>query len=156
MRAVLFALFCLAGCAAAPAHSVLAPSESFTTIEACLASATPETRRACVGRQSAACMTIAGNETTAGMVQCAQAERRAWEVLRDRQVATLRASESPTQVALLDAALNEHTRWATARCAYEASIYEGGSLARVVGAGCMRDTIAEHYISLIGRGDLLE
>jgi hypothetical protein len=101
-------------------------------------------------------MDIEGNETTAGMVQCAQAERRAWEGLRERQIATLRASESPTQLALLDAELAGHARWATAHCAYAASIYEGGSLARAVGAACMRDTIAEHYISLIARGDVLE
>lgn len=156
MRATLFAvLLCLAGCAIAPTGPTQA-AESFTTIDACLASATPETRRACIGRQSAACMETEGNETTAGMVQCAQAERRVWEALRERQVATLRTSESPAQAALLDAELAEHARWASAHCAYEASIYEGGSLARVVAAGCLRDTIAEHYISLIARGDWLE
>lgn len=93
--------------------------------------------------------------TTAGMMRCALAERDEWEGIRDGIVATLRERESPTQLALLDTALEQQARWAEARCAYEASIYEGGSLARVVAATCVRDAMAEHAILLIGRYDEL-
>jgi len=65
----------------------------------------------------------------------------------------LREQESASQGALLTAALEEHERWAQTRCAYAASIYEGGSLARLVLAQCMRDAAAEFTIELLGRYD---
>jgi hypothetical protein len=117
------------------------------------AAAEPQGRRACIGQVANACMQTPGGDTTMGMVQCINAETRQWEVIRHHQIAALQARESPTQIALLDAALAEHARWAQANCSYEASRYEGGTLARVVAAACMRDETADLTLSLLGRDD---
>jgi len=133
-----------------------APSQAQSSapdVAGCLAAAQPETRRACIGVASRRCMEAPGGDTTAGMVQCAQAETRQWELIRHRQIVALRARESETQIAMLDAALTEHARWALANCSYEASRYEGGTLAHVVAATCMRDQTAELTLSLLARDD---
>jgi hypothetical protein len=54
---------------------------------------------------------------------------------------------------MLEAMLAEHERWAQARCAYAASLYEGGSLARVLRASCARDAEAELVLDLAVRFD---
>ncbi|MGD9980506.1 MAG: lysozyme inhibitor LprI family protein [Hyphomonadaceae bacterium] len=122
-------------------------------VAGCVAEAQPEARRACIGLVSSRCMEEPGGDTTVGMVQCAQAETRQWEAIRHRQIVALRARESESQLALLDAALTEQARWALANCSYEASRYEGGTLAQVVAATCIRDQTAELTLSLIARDD---
>jgi hypothetical protein len=152
MRIVLLAIVCVAGCAAI--QTVSAQDSQDSVIEVCLAEAAgPDARRACVGRHANACTQAPGGDTTVGMVQCATAETRQWEAVRDRQIAALRARETETQRALLEAALAEHARWAQANCGYEASRYEGGTLARVIAATCMRDETAELTLSLLARDD---
>lgn len=149
---ILALLFAVAVCACATP----APTQSQSSapdVAGCLSDAQPDTRRACIGVASRRCMEEPGGDSTVGMMQCAQAESRQWEAIRHRQVAALRARESETQTALLDAALTEHARWALAICSYEASKYEGGTLAQVVAAMCMRDQTAELTLSLIARDD---
>jgi hypothetical protein len=123
-------------------------------IETCLSSAGDDeaAQTACIGQFASSCIANSpGGETTAGMVQCAQAERAQWENVRGAQVIALRAIESPRQIALLDVALDEHGRWAEAHCSYRASIYEGGSLSIVVAAQCMNTVVAEHALYLRNR-----
>lgn len=153
MRLFLLAFVLLAAACASPRASALTPQ---TPVQNCLVGAgqNAEARRACIGSFSRTCIERdEGNQTNGGMVRCIDAERQQWLTALGEHVAILRERESPTQIALLDAALAEHERWAQARCAYATSIYEGGSLARVVGAHCMRDTAAEFTIELIARSD---
>jgi len=153
MRALAF-VFVLACCALAAQNSPTSARAPSSPVENCLATAADDeaAQRACVGQSATNCIeTMPGGETTAGMVQCVQAEATQWEIVRGAAVVTLRANESATQLALLDASLAEHQRWTEARCAHEASIYEGGSLSIVIAAQCMRDAVAEHAIYLRNR-----
>lgn len=85
------------------------------------------------------------------MAACAHSEQLQWAEQRSRYELQLRARESETQRALLDAMLSEQERWVRARCAYSASFYEGGSLARYLNAACMRDMEAELALDLYRR-----
>lgn len=155
MRAVLLmSLVLISVSCASPPRSVAQPASNRPVSE-CVAIAGPEQRASCIGDVARACMESPGGETTGGSVACFERERAQWQTLRESVVAELRGRESPTQLALLDTALAQHESWSRARCAYAASIYEGGSLARVVAAQCMRDAAAEHAIELIGRSDEL-
>jgi hypothetical protein len=152
MRAVLLcSILILAACASAPPVRAQTSNEP---IEACLAAAgqSHAARRACVGARTDACIeSDDAMASTAGMVMCAQGERSQWAALSQRYAATLRARESETQKAMLDAMIAAQPQWAQTRCAYAASYYEGGSLARYLGAACMRDAEAELALDLYAR-----
>ncbi len=154
MRAIVLLLALAAfGACATPLSPALATTPT-SPVENCLTRAGDEEPRqtACIGQFASSCIeTTPGGETSVGVVGCVESELAQWENARGALVNSLRADESPTQVALLDASLAEHRRWAQARCAYEASVYEGGSLARIVAAHCMRDAVAEHTIYLLNR-----
>ena len=144
----------LLGCATKPDAAAQPADAEVRTVETCLVSAGRDhaAQRACVGRITDQCIeSDDGNSTTPGMVACATSERAQWAALREGYVARLRATESASGNALLDAMLTEHAAWARARCAYAASYYEGGTLARVQGAMCMRDTEADLTLDLHGR-----
>lgn len=147
-------LFCLLwlclNIARSPTHAYTMPLDP---VAACALRALPDARRDCIGVASRPCLEADGGETTPGAVACYNREREMWELLRDAISDNLRDTESPSQGALLDAALAENRRWAAARCAYAASIYEGGSLSRVVGAACRRDAVAEFTLELMVRKD---
>lgn len=143
----------LSACSTAPvaARETEAPRSA---VEACLTGAAQDraARSACIGRVTATCIdSDDANSTTPGMVGCANGERMQWAELRDRYAELLRARESESQRALLEDALAQHASWTRARCAYAASMYEGGTLARFAGAACMRDSDAEFAIELHGR-----
>jgi hypothetical protein len=131
-----------------PAH----PADA-SALEACLGSAAEPSKahgRTCIGLISQPCMRE-GSSSTMEMVRCLQRERHAWSVLVDRYAITLRARESQTQVARLDAYLAESEAWLEADCAYQASMYEGGSLAGLTGEACRNEHLAELAIALHGR-----
>lgn len=156
MRLFLLAFALFTASCATPVAVAITPERG--PVEECLVSAPNNDagRRTCIGAFAGTCINLdEANQTTGGMVRCTETERRAWILLRDRQVAALREQESPSQIALLTTALEEHDRWTQTRCAYAASIYEGGSLARLVLAQCMLDAAAEFTIELLGRYDEL-
>lgn len=135
----------------AVAAPVRAPPSS---VEACVAAAGADfaARRACVGQVSAACQDEDdGGVTTAGMVRCANRERAQWEALGEVALVTLRARESTTQAAARERALSAHAAATQARCAYEASQYEGGSLANYAVAACAMDQAADLALMLNAR-----
>jgi hypothetical protein len=152
VRAFVFCcLFALTACAASPPAQAQAAGAS---IEQCLSTAgqDPAARRTCVGAATAACIeSDDAMASTAGMVMCAQGERAQWAALSRQYAASLRTRESGTQTAMLDAMIAAQPQWAQTRCAYAASYYEGGSLARYLGAACMRDAEAELALDLHSR-----
>jgi hypothetical protein len=170
MRAPVLIAFLVAACAAqqpasedapAPPPEIAAPETSPLTederdrniVSGCADAHVENRGAACIGAVTRRCAETMGDgaETTGGAALCAMREQRAWAWLIDLLVSDLRQRETATQAALLDAALNEGEAWTNARCAYEASIYEGGSLARLVAAQCRRDVTAERAISLYRR-----
>ncbi len=155
MRLFLLIFALMTAACASSIESALTPQ---SPVQNCLAEAGQDNdaRRACIGTFSRTCIEGSdASQTTGGMVRCIEAERLLWLNVRGEYLTALRARESPSQLALLDAALAEHESWSQTRCAYAASIYEGGSLARLVAVQCLRDAIAEFTIELIGRGDEL-
>lgn len=121
----------------------MAQSEAFTQ---CLDEQKPS-RIACLGRIQRACLNADdAAATTYGAVLCAERERTLWARWGEAAAQALRAD--PHRRAFLKKA---ETAWATyrdAECAYEASIYLGGSLAKVVSADCRLRLTATHAIDL--------
>ncbi|GAM97502.1 hypothetical protein U91I_01128 [alpha proteobacterium U9-1i] len=139
----------------APAEARSGGSD-FGTLNVCLAeNAAPDgDPRACIGAITARCgddMGEAGASSTGGMVSCTSREHSAWVGILQESASTLRARESAAQVAALDRALAIGEQWTEARCSYDALFYEGGSLARVLAAQCVRDTTAQRAIDLYQR-----
>lgn len=127
--------------------------EPSNPVAACLASAQPDARRACIGVVAGPCMDEPAGFSTVGMINCFTRERDLWAAEAARLTALLRGRESPTQLAQLDAMLAAYEPWMRARCAYSASMNEGGSMARIVSAACVRTTNAELAIDLLERFD---
>ena len=122
-------------------------------IEACVAAAFAEDRGldTCIGVMSGPCIDEPGGETTVGMRECLGAERTQWQALVDDFVPRLKADASPNALAALEAYVAAHNDWRDARCAYARTVYEGGSLAQVVSAACLRNATAEFAIDLYER-----
>jgi len=151
MRAVVL----LVAIAAVAACATTVQAQPRSGVDACLAAATPETRRDCIGAESGPCIEEPAGQTTGGIVQCVMREKDSWEAQVRLLTVRLRARETPTQLAQLDAMLAAYGPWLQARCGYAGSIYEGGSLSRVVAALCIRDTTAQLAIDLLERFDEL-
>lgn len=150
---IVLAATALASCASPVAADVVPPDQrAGALITGCVAShyAEGSDARGCVGDVTRACSRELGGaaETTGGSVECAAREQRAWATLLEQSIETLRARESGAQREALERAVQQGEAWAQARCAYHASFYEGGSLARVLHAQCMRDTTAERAIDM--------
>ncbi|MDZ4690547.1 lysozyme inhibitor LprI family protein [Terricaulis sp.] len=150
MRALVFALAgaCVLGCAttsAPPAAASEAP-----TIATCLENAEDAAgRRACIGSVNLHCQDEGdGGVTTVGMVMCAERERAQWAAIGAAAAATVAAQESPPQAAARSRATEAHAVWLQARCAYDASYYEGGSLARYSAAACVMGETARFALIL--------
>ncbi len=152
MRALVFALagVCVLGCAASAAPTAAAEA---TAIASCIANAEGLAgRRACIGSVNLSCQDEDNRgATTAGMVMCAERERAQWAAIRDAAAASLAAQESPTQRAARARATAAHAAWLQERCAYDASLYEGGSLANYSAAACAMGETAEFALILHGR-----
>lgn len=128
-------------------------SDAANPIAACLATAEPDARRACIGIVAGPCMDEPAGFSTVGMIICYSRERDLWTAEATRLTTLLRSRESPTQIARLDAMLTAYEPWMQARCAYSASMNEGGSMAHIVAAACVRNTSAELTIDLMERFD---
>ena len=147
--AVLFVLSTIAACATPVTAETRAPD----AVAPCLANADPDTRRTCIGVVAGPCMEEDGGVTTFGMIQCLTREQELWDAQVTALVARARAQETHTQVAQLNAMLQLYEPWLDARCSYSASINEGGSMARIVAAACVRNTTADLAIDMLERFD---
>lgn len=129
------------------------PAPAANPITACLATAPPEGRNACIGLVGEPCMDEPQAVSTVGMIECFAREADMWRGEVTRLTARLRSQESPTQVAGFNAMLDANESWMEARCAYSGLIFENGSLARVMAAACVRNTTAELTLDLLDRLD---
>jgi hypothetical protein len=155
MRAFLslFALAVLSACATVNASAAeLTHDDAVGIVHACLAVRIgfDEERETCIGEVSRVCGERQGEgaSTTGAVVTCATLEAEAWRSILETLATQLRANESEMQVALLERALAAGEQWTRDRCAYDASQYEGGSLARLLSAQCARDTLGLRAIDL--------
>tara|TARA_R110002073_G_scaffold221166_1_gene381366 strand:- start:163 stop:672 length:510 start_codon:yes stop_codon:yes gene_type:complete len=132
------------------------------TLLECIANNTSD-EGTCIGVISMPCMEEPGGETTVGMVGCSNRELAAWDDLLNARYAQSMAFYSVTyedaDLADMQARQAERLReaqraWIALRdadCTYESGMFEGGSLARVVTAGCRLDHTARRAIWLAPR-----
>lgn len=150
--ALLFAFACLGmpNTAAAQVAAALRDRGDWDgALEACVAAA-GASRAAladCKGALAIDCVEGAGGDTTAGMMGCYDGEARAWASLLDAAVARAQASEP--RAAFFQRSQQAWLAWRQAECRYQASHYEGGSLARVLAASCIADLTADRAIALL-------
>ena len=120
-------------------------------IEACIRSAPPTDAlqgAGCVGMIAGPCQDESGGAATAGIVQCLQRERDAWDFLLNRYYQALRKSEpEPARSTLRDT----QRAWIAFRdkdCQFAYEQFLGGSMRLVAGAACERDRTAERVLHL--------
>lgn len=149
---LLIASLFVAACAT-PVRAQEDATPAASALEACLAAAFAEERElaTCMDVVSGPCIDEPGGETTVGTRECLATERRQWQALVDEYVRRLKADATPTALAALEAYVAAHDQWRDARCAYARTLYEGGSLAQVVSAACLRNATAEFAIDLFER-----
>lgn len=104
--------------------------------------------RACIGNAAKLCRAQPGGETTMGMMDCAGRERALWDERLNGAYAALRGKASPTQATALQQAQRAWMAYRDARCGFEATRYEGGSLAGVVAGNCFLQVTAERALEL--------
>jgi len=145
MWRIVLAAAALAGCASA----AMAEEAGVAPLEACIAAAgeSPLALEACRGVILDPCIKTEGGETTYGMVQCYGAESAAWAVQMNAALERARADEA--RRAWLEPAQQAWSAWRDAECAYRASRFLGGSMARVLAAACIADLTATRAIDLI-------
>ena len=126
------------------------------TLEVCLnrtADAGAAEQQTCIGEYSRACMTHRPDgETTQGMVRCSIEERDAWDVVLNASYIGLRQRYEGTSVADgLRVAQRTWIDFRDADCRAAAAVFEGGSIAQVIHAGCQMDHTARRALVLRAR-----
>ncbi len=112
-------------------------SSSSKPLTACLEenAASP---RACIGVGEKECLKqLEDTETTRGEVLCADSEREIWGRRLAASVAQMSAAMDPSRRPFWATAEKKWVAARDAQCDFEASIYLGGSLARLVRADCL-------------------
>jgi uncharacterized protein YecT (DUF1311 family) len=132
----------------APPPAMAEPSkEQAAVLEQCLVDAKDE-KIACLGRLQKPCLEEPGGETTGGMVECSRDERELWAARADTASAAIAARLAPARLKLFNAAEKAWRDYRDASCAYDSSIYDGGSLERVIVADCLLRETALRAIDL--------
>jgi len=99
----------------------------------------------CIGIFSAACLTDEANQTTVGMERCFLDEYRGWDVMLNRYY------NGNGQRRVTSQFRDVQRSWIAYRdkkCGYFNIHYQGGSMARWLGARCMMDETARRTIDL--------
>jgi uncharacterized protein YecT (DUF1311 family) len=114
-------------------------------LSSCVDSKPTQTARyACIGLHAERCLVRTESQTTIGMETCYGAEFRGWDVLLNRAYRELGGQRREE--------LREVQRaWLSYRdkaCRYYAVHYQGGSVARWMGARCMMEETARRAIAL--------
>lgn len=149
MRRVAVILVLAFACLSAPLPAVAQASNPNPALDACIAAAgaSRAALEGCKGAVSEPCVEQPGGDTTAGMLRCYSAEALAWTAVLDGALARTRENEQ--RAALLGPAQEAWRLWRDAECRYQASMYEGGSLAPVIASSCNADLTADRAIALL-------
>jgi uncharacterized protein YecT (DUF1311 family) len=104
---------------------------------------------ACIGQYSEICMSQPGGDTTLGMVECSADEYQAWDVVLNEEYGELRGALNDAPASSLQEAQRAWIELRDADCAFSASLYEGGTLAQVVHAGCLMHKTADRALEIM-------
>lgn len=107
--------------------------------------------RVCIDIVTRGCASEPGGDTTTGAIVCFERERDAWQALMGEAATALEQAMSNTERERFAAAQEAWGVFRDAQCAYEASLFEGGSLAGVERTACERRIIAERTIAIHDR-----
>lgn len=148
MRRVTALVFLMA-CLGAPAPAAAQASNPNPGLDACVAAAgaSRAALEGCKGVVAEPCIEQPGGDTTGGMIRCYSAEALAWTAVLDAALA--QARENEPRAAALGASQEAWRLWREAECRYQASMYEGGTLAGVIANSCNADLTADRAIALI-------
>jgi uncharacterized protein YecT (DUF1311 family) len=116
-----------------------------TAAQKCL---TSKDARGCIGKIAKTCLAAPGGETTIGMMECTGRERAVWDEQLNASYKLLQGKATPTQAGALKQAQQAWIAYRDARCGFEASRYEGGTLAGVIAGNCLMQVTAERAVEL--------
>ncbi len=150
--AIVFA--CLAGLgAAAPAAAAEALPQDETDLQTCIegvreynagAEAGQEASRdECIGAVADPCLETDAATTTTGMVECYGRELAVWDAMLNMNYAALKDELEPGAFAALRDTQVKWIAFRDAKCAWPSVLFEGGSIARPIGADCLNRTTAQ-------------
>ena len=156
MRSALTALamLALASAAAAPLKEVPyidaggpPAKDDIAAIDQCVRDAKDDPY-ACLGRVEKPCEDAPAGETTGGAMRCADRETAVWAMRAKAASDAIAARLEPGRLRLFRAADEAWVSYRNAACSYEASIYMGGTLAKVVAADCVLRETADRALEL--------
>ncbi len=133
--------------APALAESWSSPEEARAEIERCFG-ANPNGEARCLDAVVDECLDIPANQTTAGMVQCSSIALEGWDLLLNSTYQSVMSYADDGVKTALRSAQRSWIAYRDAKCAVWLSLYEGGSMGRLLGADCMRDETARRALDL--------
>jgi uncharacterized protein YecT (DUF1311 family) len=151
MRALLLIAALTAAPVAMAQRAPAAPEDPKQTLDRCIAKTAISALERCVGATSTPCQNTEGGETTLGQVACLNVERALWEQHLAAVTTDLLGDLSKPSAAKLATAQKAWAAWRDAKCAFDATVYEGGSLARVVMAHCLMRETGMRTVTLMQR-----
>lgn len=107
----------------------------------------------CIGYSAKNCLARSENQTTAGMELCNLDEMRAWDLLLNRSYQVLRKDGS---VPGLRDVQRAWISYRDQKCDLFDAVYQGGTIARVLRADCMRQETARRVLDLHSFVTLIE
>lgn len=114
-------------------------------IEACIATATPSRRDACIGIVANPCLD-ADTGTTAGMNGCLDREYVIWDAWLNRDYALYRNKLAEDGKALLKEVEQLFIALKDKRCAFDYAVNGGGTMYSTTNAQCRMDETARQWI----------
>ena len=136
-----------AGLSLAPGAAREPTKEDSAAIEQCVVDAKNDPY-ACLGLVEKPCQDTEAGQTTYGAMLCADRETVVWSQRAKASADAITAKLEPARLKLFKAADDAWVKYRNAACAYESSIYLGGSLAKVVAADCMLRETADRALDL--------
>jgi uncharacterized protein YecT (DUF1311 family) len=142
----------IAGLAATATLSAVPPAraDDAGTIASCLEAERAAQRdgHACIGKLSKPCIDAPGGETTVGMIQCTDRESKVWDGLLNAEYKRLLGNLEGKSAERVRAAQRAWIEMRDGDCGLSYETFEGGSIAGVIAAGCMRDRTATRALQL--------
>lgn len=114
-----------------------------------------EDRRACLGLTMDLCIRFRANETTVGSIRCAAGEAEAWAVIVGDRTVRIRSKADDELKAALEVSQARWLAHREATCGLWDEVFRGGSLARQIGADCVREMTARRALDLMAIDEAL-
>lgn len=120
------------------------------TIEQCIQKTQRNSQhaRACIGQATRVCETLREMASSAGIKDCMMRENAYWDEILNDRYRQLMAAFSKKNAKKLKAMQRSWLAWRKEKCELPYMLYEGGSMAGVLAAGCIMETTAVRALEL--------